>query len=511
MKKIILFFIIQILVQDLISQTFIYNYTGQIDTFVVPSCVSQIRITSKGAEGGYNSSSGVLPGKGASITGTFNVLPGDSILILVGEQPSSGGGNGGGGGSFVVRTNMIPLVIAGGGGGSAEGTDSFNKHGNITQTGGNGAAGGGMGGSSGNGGSIGSSGFQSGAGGGFFTDGSNGWVSNTGGLSFLNGGSGGTANANARGGFGGGGSGSSYVVGGGGGGYSGGGSGSNSAGPGGVGGGGGSYNGGIPPIADSTGVRSGHGIVIIEVIPSSPSSIVLSDSVLQTISCYDSSDAIIQLYASGGIGDPFTFNFNGNGYSPDSIYSSLTAGTYWFTAMDGCSNLSDTAYVTLLNPDSIYAGIVITPENVGGDGSISATGMGGSGTLQFSLDGGAFQSSGDFNNLVGGSYVLTIIDSVGCSRNYTVNVPSFVSVGSNIHINEITSYPNPVRDVLYIQLKSYPKAIIRLEDLKGALILNKFATDEELIQLDMSSVSQGVYILKVLFEEQVIYVNKIIK
>ncbi len=237
-----------------------FSYTGAIDTWTVPAGVTSIRIEARGAEGGYNTSSTHSPGLGAIMIGDFNVTPGSTLNILVGEQPATTNGNGGGGGSFVTDASNNPLVVAGGGGGSSQTTDSPDKHGNITTTGGTGAAGGGAGGTAGNGGSVGASGFQSGAGGGLLTNGADGWTGNTGGLAFLNGGSGGTANGNARGGFGGGGSGSSHVVGGGGGGYSGGGSGGNSSA--GVGGGGASFNGGTNQN-NTGGANSGHGEVII--------------------------------------------------------------------------------------------------------------------------------------------------------------------------------------------------------------------------------------------------------
>ena len=240
--------------------TLTFAYTGTIDTSFVIPCADSLVIEVWGAEGGNNTTSTVAPGMGAYQKGTFVLAPGGKLKVLVGEKPSFGGGNGGGGGTFVTLPNNTPLIIAGGGGGSAQTTDSPNKHGQAGQSGGLGAAGGGAGGTGGNGGAIGPSGFQSGAGGGLLTNGTNGWTTNTGGLAFVNGGSGGTANSLARGGFGGGGSGSSYVVGGAGGGYSGGGSGGNSSA--GVGGGGGSYNAGTNPVSTS-GVRTGHGQVVI--------------------------------------------------------------------------------------------------------------------------------------------------------------------------------------------------------------------------------------------------------
>lgn len=248
-----------------------FNYSGTIDSWIVPPGITSVTIEARGAQGGYNTSSTTTSGLGASMIGTFAVTPGTQLNILVGQQPSSSGGNGGGGGTFVTDAANNPLVVAGGGGGSSQGDDSADKHGQITTNGGTGAGGGGTGGSNGSGGAIGFSGFQSGAGGGFLTNGTDGWTTGTGGLAFINGGTGGQNNGAANGGFGGGGTGSSYVVGGGGGGYSGGGSGGNSNA--GVGGGGGSFNGGTNQI-NTSGVNSGNGLVTISY--SDPSSLSLT-------------------------------------------------------------------------------------------------------------------------------------------------------------------------------------------------------------------------------------------
>lgn len=80
------------------------------------------RIEAIGAAGGYDkySNRGQYQGRGARMKGTFRLLKGEKIQILVGQE---GGVNrrsqssGGGGGTFVVRGSNTPLIIAGGGGG----------------------------------------------------------------------------------------------------------------------------------------------------------------------------------------------------------------------------------------------------------------------------------------------------------------------------------------------------------------------------------------------------------
>ncbi|WP_460983696.1 hypothetical protein, partial [Spirosoma fluminis] len=246
------------------TQTF--SYTGSIVTWTVPAGVTSLNIEARGAEGGDNLISDYRAGKGAILTGTVSVTPGQSLSILVGEQPDRV--NDGGGGSFVVTgtdpLDPTPLVIAGGGGGSGNINDSDQKHGRASRGGGAGAGGGGAGGTDGQGGQS-LSGL--GAGGGLRTDG--GGNSRFSGKAFINGGQGGLNNDDDFAGFGGGGAGSGILRAGGGGGYSGGGAGGDPSGSSGVGGGGGSFNAGTNPssLTGASG-QSGDGLVIISFIPS---------------------------------------------------------------------------------------------------------------------------------------------------------------------------------------------------------------------------------------------------
>ncbi len=340
----------------LIAQTTTtFNYTGAITTFTVPACVTSVTIEARGAQGGYNPSSTTQSGLGAIMIGTFNVTPGQTLNVLVGEQPSltNGAGNGGGGGSFVTDVANNPLIVAGGGGGSSQGMDSPDKHGNVTTTGGTGAGAGGIGGSGGNGGSVGSSGFQSGAGGGLLTNGADGWQAGTGGFAFVNGGAGGASHVSARGGFGGGGNGSSYVVGGGGGGYSGGGSGGNTSA--GVGGGGASFNGGTSQT-NTGGANTGHGIVTITYTagPSSPTSVSGATTI-----CYGDTLTLTAATVVGAI----TYNWtlpgsatviSGSGTNVISfVHNASGVETVSVTVTDACGTGPAATYSYTVNPQPV--------------------------------------------------------------------------------------------------------------------------------------------------------------
>ncbi|HBQ14335.1 MAG TPA: hypothetical protein DEF51_25445, partial [Myxococcales bacterium] len=130
------------------SQTF--NFTGAIETFVVPTGCSRITITAQGAQGGG------MGGLGASMTGTFTLTAGDSLSVLVGEEglteaPGSYG-HSGGGGSFVVDAAGTLLLAAGGGGAGDHNMTGLGGPGLTTEAGGASGDGVILGGTGGNGG-----------------------------------------------------------------------------------------------------------------------------------------------------------------------------------------------------------------------------------------------------------------------------------------------------------------------------------------------------------------------
>ncbi|NBY10712.1 MAG: hypothetical protein EBQ77_06900, partial [Sphingobacteriia bacterium] len=284
--------------------TYVISLSG-IQQWTVP-ITSVYRITAYGAQGGAGASTS--GGLGASIRGDFTLTAGTVVNLIVGQSGSSftNGLGGGGGGSFVwLPNNLNQLLIAAGGGGGRStntgATESFAGVGNSSTvstnpTNGSGSGLGGINGNGGNGGSSGMAGTYPGGGGGagWFSNGTNGGNGNinegnggTGGISpiaALNPGKGGIGYnycgaVNVYGGFGGGGAGSGCSgSSGGAGGYNGGGGGNGwNGGTWCSGGGGGSYNSGAN-IQNLSGVRSGHGLILVQILCNTPALPVLGNT-----------------------------------------------------------------------------------------------------------------------------------------------------------------------------------------------------------------------------------------
>jgi len=146
-----------------VVQTF--SYTGNVQTFVVPSCVSQVTLQVWGAEGGgsdlsSNTASG-FGGKGGYAAGVLPVVAGNTLYVYVGgfglsadNGPAAGGFNGGGsghgsgssepgnggGGATDFRLNGQTfgdrvIVAGGGGGGGEDGSDPYGHGGGLNGVG----------------------------------------------------------------------------------------------------------------------------------------------------------------------------------------------------------------------------------------------------------------------------------------------------------------------------------------------------------------------------------------
>ena len=346
-----------------------FSSTGGLQTFTVPSGVTDLRIAAVGAEGAGGGNS-AYAGDGAAVQGDFTVASGDVLTILVGGQPSGRAAGGGGGGSSVwtgtgaaTASNLL-LAAGGGGGDSSCGQDGQNAGVGPTGTA---SALGVLGGSAGAGGSGGSASIDDpivnpsnpfntgslgggGGGAGLLTSGGDGQAGSIGDNYGAPGGGGeairlgGQGGANVLldepGGFGGGG-GAAWGNGGGGGGYSGGGGGGVSFTTCDGGGGGGSFNAGANQNNIPGGDRNNTGVVGLgqgaivglgggEVVISYPQAITTSYSYNQT---YGTSINLATTATGGGSGNPLTFAIDP---SSQAFVCSLSGTILSFVGLGGC-------------------------------------------------------------------------------------------------------------------------------------------------------------------------------
>lgn len=133
-------------------------------------------------------------------------------------------------------------------------------------------------------------------------------------------------------------------------------------------------------------------------------------------------DGTITVSATGGTG--FTYSKDGTTYQSSPNFTGLVPGNYTITAKNsnGCTGIA-TVTIGTNNPCS---GVTITvtatkvdPTSGQSNGSITATATGGTG-FTYSLNGGAFQTSGTFTGLAAGNYTVTAKTSAGCQGSTTI-------------------------------------------------------------------------------------------
>ncbi|HLN19921.1 MAG TPA: MBG domain-containing protein, partial [Bacteroidales bacterium] len=132
--------------------------------------------------------------------------------------------------------------------------------------------------------------------------------------------------------------------------------------------------------------------------------------------CNGASNGRIDVTIAGGTA-PYVYRIDGGSFQPSATFSNVVAGTHTVTVQDA-SMCSTTISVTVTQPAVFNATLASQSSircNNGNDGSVSVTTTGGTSPYQFSIDGGAFQSSGNFTGLIAGSHNVVARDANLCS------------------------------------------------------------------------------------------------
>ncbi len=418
MKKLLQVVVASLLYVTAFAQptTLTFNYTGAVQTFTVPPCVTSVTINTKGAQGGEVTVQAPLPqgGLGATMEGDFAVTPGDVLTIIVGGRgnpdPSSSGG---GGGSGVNLNTTTILIVAGGGAGVDFQDPAFTGQNAVTTN--NGVDGNNNVGSGGTGGGVGGDVIYSSNN---FSRGGNGWNAGNSGSTGASGASPNTTFTAGTWGLGGGGGSVGYGwcnCGGGGGGYSGGGSGQINQ----TGGGGGSYNVGTNQN-NVAGNNTGDGVVTITYTPGA--GVPPSPTVINGLSAVCAGGGSIN-YAiptvPGATGYTWSVTnstiVSGQGTTSIDIQPGTGNATISVTADNACGSSAPISFTLTVNPSPTVA--------LGSD----ITQCGGTATLDAQNAGSTYMWS-DMSTaqtlLVTGSgtYFVDVTDANGCGASDTINV-----------------------------------------------------------------------------------------
>ena len=191
-------------------------------------------------------------------------------------------------------------------------------------------------------------------------------------------------------------------------------------------------------ITDDNGCISSETVIIIQ-----PSILLSTTNVISNSNCsgiQTLASGEIEVLASGGTPN-YTYLWS-TGATTSSI-GFLLPGIYTVVVTDdnGCFLGADTAEILSGNNPTLVTTIEDITCYGDADGMITPSATGGATPYQFSNDGGStyFTSGNTFNNLDGGFYFVTVVDSLGCIDTDSLYVyePDLLDI-TNININNVS-------------------------------------------------------------------------
>ena len=191
-------------------------------------------------------------------------------------------------------------------------------------------------------------------------------------------------------------------------------------------------------------------------------------------------------------------------------YAYPAAGTYTVslraTNSEGNDTETKTNYITVSIPE--------TP-TISANGNDLTASSATSGDYQWYLDGVAIPGATNSTHTAveDGSYTVVLTDVNGCSEESDAEVISLTAVFDNALSDAITVYPNPVRELLTINFSNtdIQGLSISLLDVAGKTLIKQEDVARQIITMDVSQLSAGVYLLKIRNEGGRIAIKEFVK
>ena len=155
-----------------------------------------------------------------------------------------------------------------------------------------------------------------------------------------------------------------------------------------------------------------------------PDTLIITNVIVQDISCNGDNDGSFTVTTTGGT-MPYYFNVNGGVVQTSNILENLSGGVYTINITDE-NNCPTVSVVDSIFEPVATSVIVDSFNNItcfnGNDGYVSVVGSGGVSPYLYSIDGTTFQSDSFFNNLIAGNYTITLKDDNDCISTVSLNL-----------------------------------------------------------------------------------------
>ena len=159
----------------------------------------------------------------------------------------------------------------------------------------------------------------------------------------------------------------------------------------------------------------------VEVMQSEPAPVI--DAVNTQDATCQGDDGSLVVLASGGSG-ALQYSIDGVNFQASNTFTGLATGSYTMVVQDENQCMASTAaeVMEIENGPMIDSAFSSPASCQGDDGSIAIVASGENGGLSYALENLSFQSSGEFFDLVPGSYTVLVQDDLGCIDSLRVTV-----------------------------------------------------------------------------------------
>jgi len=210
-------------------------------------------------------------------------------------------------------------------------------------------------------------------------------------------------------------------------------------------------------------------------------------------SCHGDADGQINIDAAGGV-TPYLFSIDGTTFQTEPVFTGLPAGTYTVTIQDATGD-TYTVPATLTDPAVLSATVSVDTD------TITVTATGGTGALQYSLNGLLYQNDPVFTDVPNGVYTVRVKDANGCIALIENVVVDVVGTVDPVAAWGIQVLPNPGNGLFHIVAARAPEGDLQAEvlDVTGRRLMYAIWTPQGgnfRETLDLQFLPQGHYVLR---------------
>jgi len=191
-----------------------------------------------------------------------------------------------------------------------------------------------------------------------------------------------------------------------------------------------------------------------------------ADVTTQNVLCNNEENGWLSIDSIVGGQPNYLYSIDGNNFSATTLYENLAPGNYNVFVMDASGFVVTVGSYAINNAPNLSITAFAT------DNNITANGLGGTGTLMYTINGIDYQESNVFENLPNGTYSVTVVDENGCSEVTNEMIIDITAVNDLKFDISFDLFPNPNQGQFTIELNQVTEQNLTLQvfDVVGKLV-----------------------------------------